>query len=192
MNDDPPLTEPTLDIYQLHASHALNRELLDVFATTAAICLQRHHTSPQTWSVQLDSDDVAAYQVSWNEPSAADHRSYNNDDETTEFGACGIALAAADVHLGLVAYARAEPRTGIDFYLVTPRGTVPETLLYDFDHTELIGLEVSGIDRDTPGTRNQRLRDKVEQARRGDSPDRALAGVVGFQTARVVFRTVKP
>src|SRR5262245_33976282 len=107
MNDDPPRTVPTLDINGLHAAHAVNRELLDVFATTAAIFLQRHHSSPKSWSVQLDGEDVATYQACWNEPSAADHRSYNNDDETTEFGACGITLAAVDAHLGLVAYARA-------------------------------------------------------------------------------------
>lgn len=122
----------------------------------------------------------------------ADHRSYNNDDETTEFGACGIALAAADAHLGLVVYARAEPRTGVDFYLVAPRGASPDAARFDVDHTELIGLEVSGIDRDTPGTMNQRLREKIEQVQRGNSPDSAFAGVVGFQTARVVSRTVKP
>lgn len=190
--DDEPRRDQVLNINELHASHALNRELLAVFATTAAICLQRHHTSPKAWSVQLDSDDVATYQITWNEPSTADRLTYNNDDETTEFGACGIALAAADVHLGLVAFARAEPRTGIDFYLVAPRGDIPGAMRYDVDHTEFIGLEVSGINRDDSATMNQRLRDKVEQVRRGNSPDRAFAGVVGFQTARVVLRTVKP
>ena len=63
---------------------------------------------------------------------------------------------------------------------------------FDIDHTELIGLEVSGIDRDNPATMNQRLRDKLEQVRQGNSPDRAIAGVVGFRTARVVLRTAKP
>ena len=98
----------------------------------------------------------------------------------------------ADVHLGLVAFARAEPRTGIDFYLMAPRGDAPNAMRYDVDHSGLIGLEVSGINRDDAATMNLRLRDKVEQVRRGNSPDRAFAGVVGFQTARVMFRTAKP
>lgn len=192
VDDDSSQEMPYLDIYGLHRAHALNEELTDVFAAAATVALDQHHTSPQAWSVQLDEQDARLYAVAWRAPTDGDRRTYGNDDETTELGACAIALAAAEAHLGLVAYARARPRTGIDFYLLATRADLLDIVSYDFDHRAAVGLEVSGINRDDSATMNNRLRAKVEQVRKGDSPDRAIAGVVGFQTARVVFRTAKP
>jgi hypothetical protein len=183
---------PTLDIYNLHQTHGLKRELTDVFAASAAICMERHRTSPTIWSVQFDGNASAEYEVAWQTPTDEDRRSYNNDEEATELGACGIALAAVEAHLGLVALSRAEPRSGVDFYLLAPHPDRFVGLAYDFDYPGLVGLEVSGINRDTDATMGSRLRAKIQQVRRGSSPYRAIAGVVGFLRARVMFRTAKP
>lgn len=192
MTDDASPATPTLDIYNLRQTHGLKRELTDVFAATAAICMERHHASPTVWSVQFDGGASAEYEVPWRTPMNEDRRSYNNDEEATEPGACGIALAAVEAHLGLVVYARAEPRTGVDFYLLAPRPDRFEGMVYDVDHPGLVGLEVSGINHDTDVIMGIRLRAKIQQVRRGRSPYRAIAGVVGFLRARVMLRTAKP
>jgi hypothetical protein len=183
----------SLDIYGGGRRHGLKQEFIEVCAAAAAVCMERHHSSPKTWSVQADDADAIQYQVRWSTPSDVDLRTYRNDDEATELGACALALAAAELHLGLVAYARAEPRTGIDFYLCLPREAIRDgNVRYDLDHQDAVGLEVSGIGEDTEARMNERLRRKIVQIRRGRSPDRAIAGVVGFRTAQVVFRTAKP
>jgi hypothetical protein len=193
VTDDASPTRPTLDLYNLHQTHGLKRELTDVFAASAAICMERHHDSPTTWSVQFDDDASKEYEVAWRAPTDEDRRSYNNDEEATELGARGIALAAVEAHLGLVAYARARPRSGVDFYLclTVDRDRVSQ-LNFDIDHQDAVGLEVSGISRDDNRTMLGRVREKVHQIRRGASPDHALACVVGFLTARVIVRTAKP
>jgi hypothetical protein len=182
-----------LDIYGQHQPHALKKELTEVFAGAAAVCMQRFDTSPRVWSLQSDQDQSVEYEIPWREPSDADRRTYNNDDEATELGACAVALAAADIHLQLVAYARAEPRTGVDFYLCLPGNReVTGIVSYDLDHRDVVGLEVSGISEDSDAKMNARIRRKIAQIRSDKSPDRAIAGVVGFQSARIIFRTAKP
>jgi hypothetical protein len=186
-------TMQVLDIYGGHSPHTLKTELTDLYAATAAVCMERHHTSPTIWSVQMDRQQAARYQVPWADPTEEDRRSYNDCDEATEFGACGLVLAAADLQLGLVAYARAKRKSGVDFYLCLSTEVDAHTIAsYDLDHFETVGLEVSGIDRDDDSKMNERVRRKVTQIRNGNSPDRAVAGVAGFLGARVVFRTAKP
>ena len=182
-----------LDIYAMHRPHALKRELTDVFAAAAAVCIHRFHVPPKVWAVKADDGDTIHYEVPWTPPSDEGLRTYDDDDETTEFGACGMALAAVDIHMGLAAYSRAKKKTGVDFYLCTARASdTASSLSYDLDHRETVGLEVSGVSDDTDANFNERVRRKLAQVRSGRSPDRAIAGVVGFRGARVVFRTAKP
>lgn len=193
MDDEPQTTMQLLDIYGTHRPHALKKEVTDCFAAAAAVCMERHYSSPQIWSVRADDDDVTQYRVHWAAPSDEDRRTYNDDDEATEYGACSLALAAVDVHLKLTAYSRATKKTGVDFYLCIPRDSdAVGGLSYDLDHQYSIGLEISGISEDTDARMSERVRRKVVQIRRGRSPDRAIAGVVGFRGTRVVFRTAKP
>jgi hypothetical protein len=189
VDDTPPHSLPALNIYD---RPGLAKTLVDAHAAMAGICMQRHHRSPKSWSVQIDAEPAEQYDVAWRQPTEQERRSYADDDEATEFGACSLALAAAEAHLGLVAYARAKPRSGVDFYLMATDADVAATVSYDYDTGSSVGLEVSGIDRDDDAVVSRRLREKVEQIRRGWSPERALAAVVGFRGARVVFRTAKP
>ena len=87
MDDEHKSTMQVLDIYSQHGPHALKKEFTDVLAAAAAVCMQRHHTSPKVWTVQMDREQVVEYEVPWMEPSDEDHRTYNNDDDATELGA---------------------------------------------------------------------------------------------------------
>jgi hypothetical protein len=151
--------------------------------------MSRHHVSPKAWSVQRDDSNAVNYLVPWEEPTAEHIRSCGNHDEATRDGAYGLALAAADVHLDLVAFGRAEGRTGSDFYLVPAGTTNDDTPHFNLQSDNRIRLEVSGIDRDNDAIMNARISQKVQQARDGMSDFPAIAGVVGFLSARVLFRT---
>lgn len=181
-----------LEISTLHLHHpGIASEIADGYAMTAAVCMSRHHTSPKDWAVQMDSLPAVQYQVTWPLPSAAAIRSCANDQEATRDGAYCLALAAADAHLSLVALRRSEQGSGADFYLIPVGASVSADPHLDFERADLVRLEVSGIDDDDDPKMRQRIREKVEQAATGRSPFPAVAGIVGFRTARVVFRRVR-
>lgn len=189
MADESAAALPSLDIHTLHLRSYFAREFTDSYAVSAAVCMSRHHVPPKVWSVRLDDDDSDDYVVEWEQPTPELLRSCGNHDEATRDGAYGLALAAADAHLNLVALGRAEGRTGSDFYLV-PAGTADQdSLHFNLQPENRVRLEVSGIDRDDEAIMNVRLGQKVRQAREGRSDLPAFACVVGFLTARVIFRT---
>ncbi len=82
--------------------------------------------------------------------------------------------------MGLFAVARAETRTGTDYYLGIAGAGLEKS------HR----LEVSGVDRGDRAAVARRLREKVVQAKVGNSNLPALASVVGFSAKRVAIETV--
>jgi hypothetical protein len=106
-----------------------------------------------------------------------------NDIDTTEFGAYGVALAAVELVVGLVAVRRAETRTGSDYYVAAP--TTPTDDLEDWHR-----LEVSGTDEGNEVTVQSRLREKQRQAASGNANLPALAAVVGFKCKVVAIAAV--
>jgi hypothetical protein len=112
----------------------------------------------------------------------ADGRTINawaNRDDATEAGAYALALAAIEVMRGLVAVRRAETRTGADYYLGDPSITF-EDLEASFR------LEVSGTDEGGESIIRGRLREKLDQAKRGHSNLPAIASIVGFSVLQIV------
>lgn len=88
-----------------------------------------------------------------------------------------LALAISDrLHLY-------QTRTGADYY-IAPIGQVVEDL------EDCLRLEVSGTDLGVSEIK-RRLREKVDQAFRGDSNLPALACVVGFRVQLIVIQTVE-
>jgi hypothetical protein len=106
-----------------------------------------------------------------------------NDIDTTESGAYGVCLAAVEVEEQLVAVKRAETLTGADWY-VAPTGTEPDDLERCFR------LEISGVDTGGRVIVETRLRQKVDQTRRGASNLPAIASVVGFKERAVLIQKV--
>lgn len=161
---------PLHDLWKRHTG--ITRAIGDAYSEAAGVCLDRHHGSPVTFSVESPAqtcDAVAKWQ-------AADDRTkgaWANEIDATEWGAYGIALAAIEVSEGMVAVRRAETGTGSDYY-VAPIGVSMDDLENCFR------LEVSGVDRGDNTAIQQRLRQKVEQALAGNSNLPAMATVVGF------------
>jgi hypothetical protein len=136
--------------------------------------------------VQLPEGTSTIYRLAWEPSHTRERAAWANADEATRDGAYAVALASAEVELGLVAVSRAETLTGSDYYL----GVAAEGEPHD-DLEKAYRLEVSGVDRGRRAILRRRLRQKVNQVRRGASLLPAFACVVGFQTGSVVVQKVE-
>jgi hypothetical protein len=116
--------------------------------------------------------------LSWLKPDDRAKAAWANRDDTTRDGAYSVSLAALESELGLVAVARAEVKTGAD-YFVAPAGAP------DLEDAER--LEVSGINEGARSAVSTRVRQKLEQAAAGQSDRRAIVSVVAFRERVVVL-----
>jgi hypothetical protein len=151
------------------------------YSEAATVCLHRHHSPPV--DLRLERTTPIAAAATWSEPDDLLRRAWANEVDATEAGAYCVALAALEVTDGLVAVARAETRTGADYYL-GPAGQDAS----DLESTRR--LEVSGIDVGGDSSVKTRLRQKMEQAAAGRSSLPAIATVVGFAARQVAIADV--
>jgi hypothetical protein len=151
-------------------------------AEAACVCLDRHHVSAVDFEIE-NAQAASAGRANWSPASERVKAAWNNEIDTTEDGACALALAAIENCRGLVAVRRAETKTGADYYL-----DVPGAELLDLETA--IRLEVSGVDRGAPSVVRTRLNRKIAQARNGDSNLPAIACVVGFAALKIMTADV--
>jgi hypothetical protein len=169
-------------IVTLHERHpGLTESQCGGFEEAASVCLSRHHIPPIILQLP-DGQTPDTLKVDWTPPDDRVQRAWNNVDDTTENGAYGISIAALESQLGLMVVARAETRTGADWYLA------PESNFDDLENA--YRLEVSGSDRGSERDLNRRLGEKVEQARRGKSSLPAIACVVGILVRMIRIQSV--
>lgn len=134
--------------------------------------------------MQIDCNGTASKQtLEFPKPDARVLNAWANDIDTTEAGAYGVSLAAVEVAEELVAIRRAETLTGADWY-VAPIGITPDDL------EDCFRLEVSGVDAGGQSAVAARLRQKIEQTRRGASNLPAIASVVGFRAGIIAIEKV--
>lgn len=184
------LTFPALDaLDQRH--FGVTQEVGAGIAMCARVCLYRHHKPPTT-AVTVSAQNTAdkPYAVTWLRPTQRQIESVEKRDATRD-GAYCLALGASEIHLGLFALGRAQTGTGADYYL-GPSGNGINVIDGELDWERAFRLEVSGIDRcSTEARLRHRLREKLEQARRGRSNLPAMAVVVAFDLRRIVFQEVQ-
>ncbi len=152
------------------------------YAEAVCVCLDRHHISPAEFQLK-DNENVEIGKAAWLATDERTKRAWQNKDDATEAGAYGVALAAIEATRGLVAVRRAETRTGADYYLGLPNGTLD-------DLESAFRLEVSGTDEGAIPAICGRLRQKLDQAKRGNSNVPAIASVVGFAALQIVTADV--
>ena len=177
-------------IARLHERHyGLTPAVANYYAEGMAVCMQRHHTSPKTLQVADDGNYERGYLASWMSPTERQTGAWANDPQATDRAAHGVAVAAAEVHLGLFVVAQAPHGSGSD-YLFGPRfeeQAADEPL--DLEARATCRLEVSGIDHCDGGSHLEaRVREKMSQLSRGNSSLPGIAGVVAFNLARIQFR----
>ncbi|MBX9629407.1 MAG: hypothetical protein K2X67_02705 [Burkholderiales bacterium] len=171
----------TLDL--LDSRHpGLTASLAGAYTEAAAVCLGRHHESPVEAEVSSSSRTTNRL-IEFTKPDARTLNAWANETDTTEFGAYGVCLAAVEVEEQMVAIRRADTLTGADWY-VAPIGSDPQDL------ENCLRLEVSGVDSGDRSVVAARLRQKVEQARRGASNLPAIASVIGFKVLSIAIQKV--
>jgi len=173
-----------LQFSDLNARHAgVSAGVANSYAEAVRVCLDRHHTSPVEFKLQ-DNDREEAATAEWAGTDERTKGAWANKDDATEAGAYGLALAAVEEMRGLVAVRRAETKTGADYYLGQPGSTLE-------DLEASIRLEVSGTDEGGKSVIGGRLRQKLEQAKKGKSNLPAIASVVGFSALHIVSADVE-
>jgi hypothetical protein len=168
-----------LQIQNLELRHpGVSKGVAASYYEAASVCLHRHHVSPKDFILRRISEAQAI--ASWQEPDERLLRAWANEIDATESGAYCMALAAVEITDNLVAVARAETRTGADYYLA-PIGED----IADLESSHR--LEVSGIDQGPDSGVEVRLRQKIKQAIAGNSNLPAIAAVVSFSGGVVVL-----
>ena len=169
-----------LPLEDMHSRHwGLTPAVAANNTEAATVCLSRHHAPPTIFTVENNTSTQQA-QVEWVSPDGRTVGAWNNRIDTTEMGAYACVIAGVELARGHLAVRRAETDTGADYYIGPPGSGVD-------DLENCYRLEVSGVDAGTERDVRQRLLQKVEQARRGDSSLPAVAGVVGFAARLIVF-----
>lgn len=169
-----------LPLEDLSARHpGLTKPIGDSYLEAAAVCLNRHHSSPTEMAAACSGRSVDCM-AAWTEPDARTQRAWANDIDTTEAGAYGVSLAAVEAIEGLVAVRRAETLTGADYY-VAPIGSDPDDL------ENCLRLEVSGVNAGNKVTVESRLKNKLEQTAKGISNLPAIASVIGFKERMIAI-----
>lgn len=169
-----------LPLEDLSARHpGLTKPIGDSYVEAAAVCLNRHHSSPTEMAAECNGQSVNCV-AQWAEPDTRTLRAWANDIDTTEAGAYGVSLAAVEAIEGLVAVRRAETLTGADYY-VAPIGSDPDDL------ENCLRLEVSGVSVGGMATVESRLRDKLKQTAKGRSNLPAIASVIGFKERMIAI-----
>lgn len=169
-----------LELERLHERHSgLTASLGGTFYEAASVCFSRHHDSPIEVEIVRDEGSTKR-SVEFMKPDERVLNAWANEIDTTESGAYGVSLAAVEAEQQLVAVRRAETLTGADWY-VAPIGAPAADL------EQCFRLEVSGVDAGTRSVVEGRLRQKVEQTKRGSSNLPAIASVVGFKERAVAI-----
>ena len=172
-----------LQLHSLHERHTgLTPALSGTFLEAASVCLNRHHDSPIEVEIARNGGTSTCL-VEFPMPDIRVLNAWANDIDTTDSSTLCVFLAAADDEEQLVAVKPAETLTGADFY-VAPIGTEPEDLEHCFR------LEVSGVDAGGRSAVEARLRQKIDQTRRGTSNLPAIASVVGFREKAIAIQKV--
>ncbi len=172
-----------LPLELLHERHiGLTPALASTFSEAASVCLSRHHDSPVKIEIARNGSTNTRL-AEFQKPDMRVLNAWANEIDATECGAYGVCLAAVEVEEDLVAVRRAETLTGADWY-VAPVGTEPDDLENCFR------LEVSGVDSGSRSAVEVRLRQKIEQTRRGASNLPAIASVVGFKERAIAIQKV--
>lgn len=173
------MTSPrTLGFENLATRHRIDPDQLRCYANAAKVRLEAHHTPPCIFELATPSR-VARYSLQWQPVDDLLRRSYNNADDAKRDGAYVLAFAALEELEGLVSVARAETRTGSDYYVAAI-----DSIVEDFESA--YRLEVSGTDG-TPAEVRARLRSKMEQTRKGTGWQPAIAAVVGFKVKQILL-----
>lgn len=126
-----------------------------MLAEAAAVCLQdqKHQSGVEICIVGMQPGQ---YVLQWAAINAQHKRTYNDLQEATEFGACGIAISLIQKMTGDVVVERSRKGSGFDYWLAKDE----DDLLFGNNKHR---LEVSGILQNKDGRFEARIKQKQQQ-----------------------------
>lgn len=145
-----------------------------VLAEAAGVCLenQRHNLGVD---MAMKGIHTHTFQVFWPEVTEQARRSWNDMDEATEFGACGVAISLILRCTSYTVIERSRKGSGFDYWL----GHQEDKHLLTFE--KKARLEVSGIQNGTNSQVKTRVQNKINQTKRsGSSGLPAYIAVIEF------------
>lgn len=181
MSSDTKLKLPIHNLAERH--YGLTPPVANSYTEAARVCFDRHHVPPIDFIVIDEGVNLAAI-TEWEPTDDRQKAAWANENDATRDGACACALAAVELSKRMVAMRRAEIKTGADYY-VGRQGEAIEDL------ENCYRLEVSGVDKGTQSTVQQRVREKLVQAAAGASNLPAIAGVVGFRAKLIILQRLE-
>lgn len=143
-----------------------------LLAEAAAHCLDyNNHCSGITLSVQ--GDNTLFFRPTWKyRIDNSTRASWNDSQEMTEYGACGVAAVMILRFTKFTIIRRARKGEGVDYWLSEKTSSVP--------FEDSARLEVSGIISGNSATLQSRLKQKRNQTRPTDGETPAIIAVVEF------------
>lgn len=172
---------PLRDMADRHTG--LTKPIADGFLEATRVCMDRHHLPPQIFSIRNGSAEINVV-AEWEPADTRMQSAWANEIETTEAGACAVAIAAVEISSSLYAIRRADTGTGADYYIAPQRGGTE-------DLENCFRLEVSGTNNGNESYLKRLLKEKIQQAARGNSNLPAIAAVVGFQVLLILTQNLE-
>ena len=163
-----PLT-PLETLFERHKGFYIH--ICQAYADAAGVCFSRHHIAPVDLRI-VNHKETYSREIGWEKPDEQTLRSWANKDDATRDAAYSVSLSIIEAKFGLLALSRADTKTGADYYV----GYAGDT-----DLENAFRLEVSGTDKGDSSKIRSRLREKVDQLRKGNSSKPGIAVVIGFQ-----------
>ena len=144
-------------------------------AQAASVCLEsQDHSSPKSMEVHTNTSTLTA-DINWRVINNQMRRAWNDDEEATECGACGVAILVVRKTIHLHVVERSKKGTGFDYWLGSPNN---EDDLFQ----RKARLEVSGIRTGSLAHIKGRLKQKIKQTRKSDGKLPAVIVIVEFGT----------
>ena len=144
-------------------------------AEAASVCLDDcRHGSPVRLSV--DGDETPVYDLKWFSVDGQVRRTWADDQVTTEYGACGIAILVVSRIRGLTVLERSRKGTGFDYWMGEPN---------EMPFVAKTRLEVSGIRRGDIHSITARVNQKIRQMSVSAGRLPGIVVVVEFSTPLV-------
>jgi len=149
---------------------ALLKEYEACLGSAAGVCLEDQGHTP-TVKMQVTGCRKDVFALDWRPIPDEAKRTWENEQQTTEFGACGVALLLARSIAQIKAFRVSRKPSGFDFWM-TSRDSV-----YPFQ--QCARLEVSGI-RCGSEMKKSRLQEKIDRLHRYPNPVPAFIIIIEF------------
>lgn len=144
-------------------------------AQAASVCLESQgHSSPKAMGVHTRTSTLTA-NISWSVTDNQMRRTWNDDEEATEYGAYGVAILVVRETNHLHVVERSKKGTGFDYWLGSSNN---EDDLFQ----KKARLEVSGIRTGSLAKIKGRLNQKMKQTKKSDGKLPAVIVIVEFGT----------